>query len=193
VERSREDVLRGLAGSLRSAARITGGIDKGAEHARSGKDAEERGDLLAATNAYRLAISLNDSPEMQANYTRVKNQLAVDLADKYKKQAKYEEDHHKWGAAALSWKKVSEGRPGSVEPLCRAADAILRAGGDLKHARDLAQNAVHLMPTNPKCRVTLARVYIGAGMQKSALGELQEAAKLDPSDQIVKTLLRDLA
>ena len=192
VERSREELLRGLAGSLRSAARITGGVDKAAEQLRAGKEAEERGDLLAATNAYRLALSLNENPETRAEYTRVKTHLAVDLAEKYKKQAQYEEENQKWGAAALSWKKVCEGRPHSVEPLCRAANAILRAGGDLKHARDLAQSAVNMMPGNARCRVTLAQVYIGAGMQKSARGELQEAAKLDPSDEIVKTLLGDL-
>lgn len=192
MERSREELLRGLAGSLRSAARITGGVDKATEQLRAGEEAEARGDLLSATNAYRLALSLNDSPENQARYTRVKSQLAADLADKYQKQAKYEEGMQQWGAAALSWKKVCEGRPHSVEPLRRAAYAILQAGGDLKHARDLAQSAVNLMPTHVKCRVTLARVYISAGMQKSALGELREAAKLDPSDEIVKTLLRDL-
>lgn len=192
VERTREDLLRGLAGSLRSAAQITGGIDKGAEHVRMGKEAEERGDLLQATNAYRMALSIDDSPTNRALYERVRSQLSADLAENYIKQAKYEEANEKWGAAALSWKKVSEGRPHSAEPLYKAANAILMSGGDLKHARDLAQRAVDLMPGSKKPRVILARIYMGAGMQKSASHELREAAKLDPSDEIVKTLLRDL-
>ena len=191
-ERSRADVLRGLAGSLRSAAQVTGGVDGMGAQVRMARAAEEEGDLLAATNGYRLALSMGDDPLVRADYERVRTILASQLAETYEKQAGYEEEYDKWGAAALSWKKVAEGRPNSAEPLWRAANAIVRSGGDLKHAKELATEAVRLMPTNKQCRIVLAQVFLAAGMKRSAKSELEEAGKLDPSDEIVKNLLLDL-
>ncbi|MEM6959826.1 MAG: tetratricopeptide repeat protein, partial [Myxococcota bacterium] len=146
-------------------------------------------DLVAATNALRLAVSLNDDPKVRAEYERVRSALAVSLADSYEKQAKYEESNEKWGAAALSWNKVADGRPNSVEPLWRGARAILRAGGDLKHARELAQEATKRMPDSASARATLAAIYLEAGMKESAKREAESAAKLDPGHEMVKTLL----
>ena len=70
---------------------------------------------------------------------------------------------------------------------------MVRAGGDLKHARELAQTAVTRMPQNKQCRTTLADVYLAAGMMESAKRELEAALKLDPSDEIVKNRLRDMS
>ncbi|MEM7606406.1 MAG: DnaJ domain-containing protein [Myxococcota bacterium] len=186
---SRQDLLRGLAGSLRSVARLTGGVDRSVAQVRAARKAEAEGDLVAATNALRLAVSLNDDPKVRAEYERVRSALAVSLADSYEKQAKYEESNEKWGAAALSWNKVADGRPNSVEPLWRGARAILRAGGDLKHARELAQEATKRMPDSASARATLAAIYLEAGMKESAKREAESAAKLDPGHEMVKTLL----
>ncbi len=192
AERSQQEMLRDLAGSLRSAALVTGGMDRAAGHVQAARTAEEAKDWLTATNAYRLALSFEDDPAVRADYERVSARLAAETAETSEKQAIQEEQAEKWGAAALSWKKVVEGRPNSAEPLCRAARAIIRSGGDLKHARELGQRAVQLKPDSKQCRVTLAQVYLAAGMKRSAEAELQHAAKLDPSDEIVKNLLRDL-
>ena len=66
------------------------------------------------------------------------------------------------------------------------------ASGDLRKARNLAQEAVQLAPTSVKNRVALARVYAAAKMKVSATKELAEAVKLDPDAEIVKTLQREL-
>ncbi len=114
------------------------------------------------------------------------------MATTYEKQAGYEEGFSKWAAAALSWIKVTDGRPNDAKPHRRAAAALVRAEGDLRLARDLAQRAVQLAPGDARAHRVLGEVFVKAGMANSARRELQEAAKLDPKDEIVKTLLRDL-
>ncbi len=68
----------------------------------------------------------------------------------------------------------------------------MQGGGDLKLARDLAQKAVGLQPKLVANRVALARVFVKADMKASAKKELEEAVKLDPDAEIVKTLQREL-
>jgi Flp pilus assembly protein TadD len=95
-------------------------------------------------------------------------------------------------AAARSWQKVAEGRPKDPRPRRKAALALAESRGDLKVARDLAQQAVELAPQSVANRAALVRVYIAAKMQASARKELEEAAKLDPNAEIVKTLQQEL-
>ncbi|HJL20961.1 MAG TPA: tetratricopeptide repeat protein, partial [Polyangiaceae bacterium LLY-WYZ-15_(1-7)] len=64
--------------------------------------------------------------------------------------------------------------------------------GDLRVAKDLAQRAVELAPKSLPARILLGRIFIAAGMKANAKRELEEAAKLDPKDEIVKNLLREL-
>jgi hypothetical protein len=39
-------------------------------------------------------------------------------------------------------------------------------------------------------RVTLARVYLGAGMKESALGEFERASQLAPDDDTIKDWIK---
>ncbi len=48
------------------------------------------------------------------------------------------------------------------------AEALLAAGGDLKRARRRGEEAVKNAPEDAECQRTLGRVYIAAGMTKSA-------------------------
>lgn len=190
---TRHSLLKGLARSLRSAARITGGSDRVTQHLEHAKKSEESGDLVGAANAYRMAMTIGEGrDDIRVEYERVKAELAASMAATYEKQAGYEEGFEKWAAAALSWIKVADGRPTDAKPHRRAAAALVRAEGDLRLARDLAQRAVDLAPANASAHRTLGEVFAKAGMTNSARRELQEAAKLDPKDEIVKTLLRDL-
>jgi hypothetical protein len=47
-------------------------------------------------------------------------------------------------------------------------------------------------PTNPAYRVTLARVFLAASMNDSAMGELERAKTLAPTDDTIKSLIRRL-
>ena len=191
---SRESLLRGLASSLKSAARHTGGVDRAERHLTDAKEAERTGDLVGAVNSLRLAIALApERVDLREEYDRVKHLLAAELASTYEKQARYEEENGLWDAAARSWRKVSEGRADDPRPLRRGAEALLQAeGGDLREAKQMAQRAVDLAPDSAKARLTLAKVFLAAGMQANARRELEAAAKLDPKDEIVKNLLREL-
>ncbi|MFW5876824.1 MAG: DnaJ domain-containing protein [Myxococcota bacterium] len=190
----RRAVLRGLAQSLQQASRHTGSgggqLPRALEEARR---AEAEGDLVEAANALRLAVALAPGDvEVQREHDRVHRRLAKGLAESFEKQARYEEQNEKWADAALSWVRVVEGRPDQPEPHRKAALALVRGGGDLRRARDLAQKAVDLEPSAAQNRAVLGQIYRAAGMKLNARRELEEAAKLDPKDEIVKNLLREL-
>ncbi|MEM9067477.1 MAG: DnaJ domain-containing protein [Myxococcota bacterium] len=190
---SREDLLRGLASSLKHVAKVTGGVGRLERHLQDASDAESSGDLVGAVNALRLALALEpDNADVRGRYNDLHTRLTQELAETYQKQATYEEEQENWSAAARSWGKVSEGRPTRAEPARRAAEALLKAEGDLRKARDFAQKAVELQPRSVRNRLVLAQVFIAAQMTVSARGELEEAAKLDPKDEMVKNLLRQL-
>ncbi|MFW6067828.1 MAG: tetratricopeptide repeat protein, partial [Myxococcota bacterium] len=189
----RRALLRSLAQSIKQAEGATGGTGQVQRSLAEARRAEAEGDLVEAANALRLALALApDDPEVQEEYDRVHQRLARGLAETYAKQARYEEETGKWHAAALSWTRVAEGRPGQAEPYRRAAQALLQAEGDLRQARDFAQKAVDLEPGDVRNRAVLGRVYMTAGMKANARRELEQAAVLDPGNQMVKNLLREL-
>lgn len=155
--------------------------------------AERDGNLTEAAHLLRQALAEDPEREsIQAHHDRIEGELAAELADSYEEQAIYESKHGKWGAAALSWSKVAAGRPEDPEALRRAADALLKAKGDLHKARDFARRAVDQAPEDVRCMRVLARVYIEAQLPLNARRILERAAELDPKDQIVENLLRDL-
>lgn len=191
---SREDLLRGLASSLKSVAAVTGGVDRALKHVADAKQAEAEGDLVAASNSLRLAIALvPDRADIASEYERVSRELASTLAETYAKQAQYEERMNRWGEAALSWAKVCDGRPDDGHAHRRAAAALVEAGSGLSKAKQYAQRAVDLLPEDARARKTLGRVFFAAGMTLNAKRELEIAAKLDPSDEMVKNLLLELS
>lgn len=191
--RARQDVLRDLTSSLKGAAASTGGLDPVQRHVLEARRHESAGDLASAVKELRLAVALAPERfEVTSEQQRVSKLLAIQLADQYATQADYEERHRKWAAAAVSWGKVVDGRPDDAVAHARAAHALLEAKGDLHKAQRLAQRACDLAPDHPLARRTLGRVFLAAGLQLNARRELERAASLDPSDPIVKNLLRDM-
>ena len=189
----RETALRELTASLKHTAGLTGGIDRAQHHLESARIAEAEGDLAAAANALRLAITLDSTkPEIVEQYNRVNSLLRVQLIDIHREQAKYEEENKLWAAASISWAKVADASPDDPVPPRRAAAALLSAGGDLRKARDFASRSLELAPDSLETRLLLARIYMSAGMENSAAKELEEAAKLDPGNEMVKNLRKQL-
>lgn len=189
----KDALLRGLATSLKHAARMTGGADKAERHVRDATAAERRGDLVAAVNSLRLAVALApERDELAHELERLRHLLAKQLAETYERQASYEEEQGAWGAAARSWIKVAEGRPERAVYPMRAAMALLKEGKDLKLGKELAERAVALAPEDARARCVLAEVFLKAGMRANARRELDAAAKLDPDADFVKNLLREL-
>lgn len=187
-------VLRDLASSLKSSAAHTGGLDPAHRHVLSARRAEQAGDLAEAARELRLALAT--APERQdlaTEHARVSALLAASLSATYEERARYEQRHGKWAAAAISWAKVFEGRPEDSRAARLAAEALVEAKGDLHRAKALAQRAAELAPDDVRGLRTLARVYQAAGLKLNARRVLERAAALDPKDEMVENLLRELS
>ncbi len=194
VERTKQDMVRDLTTSLKATATHTGGLDRVTRLLADAHHAEEQRDLASAVRAFRLALALApERREIAEGHERLQKELAVSLAGQYETQAAYEEKHQKWGAAALSWAKVVDGRPNDTNALRRAAAALLEAKGDLHEARRFAQRAVELMPNDAASRLVLGRVFHAAGLGLNAKRELEVVRSLDPSNMLAQQLLKDIA
>ncbi|MCA9583404.1 MAG: tetratricopeptide repeat protein [Myxococcales bacterium] len=189
----KDKFLRDLTRSLKGVAVHTGGIDRAQTHLDDAHRAEVAGDLVGAANALRLAIAVAaERMDIQEAYDRVASALAVTMADGHEKRAKEEEAQDSWQEAALSWVKVCDGRPDDAPPHIRAAEAMLKADLPLSDAKRFAQRAAEIEPENPAVHRLLAQIFIEAGMKVNARKALEKAAKLDPKDELVKNLLKEL-
>ena len=148
-------------------------------------------DPIAASNAYKVALTLApDDPEIIAAHHRAQLAANTILGETYTRQATYEEKSDNFSEAAKSWKRVVQARPTEAQAHERAANALVRAGGDLHEAAKLGLVACSLEPTNAKYRLTLANVYLAAGLNLNAKRELEVAAQLSPQDDTITTLLK---
>jgi predicted Zn-dependent protease len=157
-----------------------------------GDGAKAKGDAVAAANAYRVAATLSPDDEEVQKVAR-EAQIKADevLADTYTKQASYEEKNGQWIEAARSWVRVCRVRPDAAQAHERAANAFVKAGAeDLHEAARLAQRACTLEPTNTPYRVTLAGVYLAAGLALNARRELETAAQQAPHDGTIQAMLK---
>jgi curved DNA-binding protein CbpA len=191
-QQRRRSVIDGLRNSVRASAMVSNPKNPLAGYLAKAKNAELAGDVLLAASQLQLALGLEpNNADLIAEYERVSAAVARNLADNYEKQANYEEKTGNWQAAARSWMRVSDGRPRDAEPARRAAEALLKASGDLHHAQRYAQKAVGLQGNSAANLTALARVYLAAGLKLNALRELEKAARIAPGDELVNNLLRE--
>jgi len=156
-----------------------------------GQEALAAGDAVAAANSFRVAVSLkSDDPELERIAREAQAKAEEVLAESYEKQAIYEEKSAQWPEAARSWVRVCRTRPGDKAAHDHAANAIVKAGGDLHEAARLAQRACTLEPGNVHFRVTLANVYLAAGLGLNARRELETAAQQAPQDGTIQAMLK---
>jgi tetratricopeptide (TPR) repeat protein len=161
-----------------------------AKYLDTGKAALEKQEWAAAANAYRVAAALEpDDAGVQATCNQALQQVAAALADGYWKQGLYEESQGHWGEAALSFAKVCAGKPDNAVAHDRVANATLKSSANYRRAVDFARKAIELAPNRPEYRVTLARAYAAAGLEKSASSELDRALEVAPKDPKVVALV----
>ncbi len=164
------------------------------KYAKQGEEALAKNDLIAAANAYRIALSLlpNDADlrDRQQNAQRAADKL---LCDSYERQASYEEKAGNWKEAARNWTRVAGIRTDDAMPHQKAANALVRADGDLHEAKRLALRALELMPQDAATRVTLANVYMAAGLTLNAKRELEQAKQVLPNDATISAMLRRIS
>ncbi len=165
-----------------------------AKYAETAAEAMGKGDFVAAANAYRVAAGLSPGDvELKTKYEVAQRRADELLSESYTRQAGYEEKMGNFAAAAQSWKKVTMARPDEASCHGRAAAAMLKAAGDLHAAARFAQRAVALEPDSTVHRLTLANVYIAAGLALNARRELEAAAQLAPADDTIRALLKKVS
>jgi curved DNA-binding protein CbpA len=149
------------------------------------------GDVVASSNAFRIAANLTPDDEALAQKAQsAKTKADALLSETYTKQALYEETHGQWSEAARSWARVCKVNPNDANPHERAAHAILKASADLHDGARLAQRACELDPKNPFYRITLATCYAAAGLTLNARRELDTAAQLAPHDDNIQAMIK---
>jgi curved DNA-binding protein CbpA len=151
------------------------------------------GDTVAAANALRVASGLAPSDTaIKARAAEAQVKADALLASTYMSQAQYEEKNGQWAQAARSWARAAPARPDDAATHERAANAIVKASGDLHEAQRFARRACELAPSVALYRVTLATVYLAAGLELNARRELEAAAQLAPDDATIRTMLEKL-
>ena len=198
-ERAGEDLKR------RYDQRITQAREKQAERLLLNARASlANKDPLAAVNGLRIAATLvPDNAEISARLQEAQTEATVLLADHYLAQAQYEEREGRLVDAARSYGRATLGSP-LARTFERAAYCTLMAEGDLRVAGDYARKAVALVQAaqasgqpvtlgeEAQARVTLARIYVAAGMKQSGLAEFERAATLAPKDDTIRDWIRRL-
>jgi len=149
-------------------------------------------DPISAANALRIAASLvPDNPELSARLLEAQREAESLLSGHYLAQAQYEEREGRMADAARSYARATLGSP-TAHTFERAAYCALLAEGDLRLAGEHARRAVSLAPDDVQARVTLARIYVTAGMKQSGLAEFERAATLAPKDDTIRDWIRRL-
>jgi curved DNA-binding protein CbpA len=155
------------------------------------KEALARGDPVAAANSLRVANNLApQDAEIDRLSQEAQAKANVIVGQTYTQQAEYEEKNGRWAQAARSWTRVCGALANDVRAHERAANAILKASGDLHQAAALGRRACELQPGSPGARVTLASVYLAAGLTLNARRELDTAAQLAPHDDTIREMIR---
>jgi curved DNA-binding protein CbpA len=147
-------------------------------------------DVISAANALRIAVTLApDDQELKAKFEDAQEKATAALADTYLEQAKYEEANRHWLEAAATYEKVARGKPNAAI-FDKIATCLYEGGGDLRKAGDMARKAVAAAPRSLEPRMTLAKIYVKAGMKESALAEFERAAQVEPEDDSIKDWIK---
>ena len=161
-----------------------------ARYLEAGRLALDKKDFAGAANSFRIAASLApDDAAVRATCDEALREAAVALADGYWKQALHEESEERWADAALSYSRVCAGRPDNALAHERVAFATLKSSTNARRAVEFARRAVEIDARKPEYHVTLGRAYGAAGLEKSAVAELDRALELAPKDPRIAALV----
>jgi tetratricopeptide (TPR) repeat protein len=164
--------------------------DRLKRYVQAADDAVAAKNMVAAANALRIAVSLAPEDATLADrFEAIEREAAATLAEQYIEQARYEERRGEFAVAAQAYERALRGRP-SAQLHERAAHCLLEVRGDPKKATDHGRKAVEMAPNEVAYRITLARAYARAGMEQSAIGELERARTLDPSNDTIKDWIK---
>lgn len=161
-----------------------------ARFAIAAEEAIASGNTVSALNTLKIARSLSGGDRATVErIEELEKQVGASVADTYLERARYEEANGHYEEAARSYTRAARGRPGS-DVLRSAAECYLKAGVELRLACDLAREAVQMAPDRADLRLSLAKIYEAAGMQQSAIRELERALELNPESDRIKQWLK---
>jgi len=160
--------------------------------ARAAEEALASGNTVSALNTLRIARTLSGGDiGTVERLGELEQKLGATVADTYLERARYEETNGHYEQAARSYSHAARSRP-DPDVLRSAAECYLKAGVELRLAGELARDAVQLAPNRADLRLSLAKIYEAAGMQQSALRELERALELTPESDRIKQWLKRL-
>lgn len=152
------------------------------KYVRAAEDSLSKNDYVAAASSLHIATKFApDDTALAMRYQEVKNEADKLLCDSYVKQASYEEKSQHWPEAARSWQKVCKIKVGQPQPNAHAALCLLRMEhADLHVAAEHAKIAVTAEPGVVEHHVTLAEIYLKAGLTASARRAAETGLQIDP-------------
>jgi curved DNA-binding protein CbpA len=104
------------------------GKAKAQKYAEAGARARAAGDVVAAAEAYRSALTFAPGdPALTAAFEETQRTAAGKLAESHERKALLEEKLGRWEAAAESWQRVMAARPDDPAVHARLAHAVARA------------------------------------------------------------------
>jgi curved DNA-binding protein CbpA len=161
------------------------------KYAARGEEAARTHQVARAASAFEVAHGLAPGDEeLRRKAAAARTEADAVLGQTYRGQAEYEEKNGQWAEAARSWAGACKARPDDAMAHRRAANATMRAGGDLQAGLRLAQRACTLDPASVPSRVTLGSVFLALGQGADAIREFETAARLAPSDESVHQMLK---
>ena len=161
-----------------------------ARFAKAAEEAIAAGNNVSALNTLKIARSLSGGDITTVErLEELEKQVSATAADSYLERARYEESNGHYEEAARSYTRAGRGRP-SADVFRSAAECYLKAGVELRQASELAREAVQMAPDRADLRLSLAKIYEAAGMQQSAVRELERALELNPDSDRIKQWLK---
>jgi curved DNA-binding protein CbpA len=125
VAAKRQAALEGLK------AHFAEGKTKAKQYADAGARARASGDLVAAAEAYRSALTFAPGdPELTAAVAELEKAAGARLAEGHMRKAQIEERFGRWAAAAESWQRVVAARPDDAGAKGHLANALAKARGN---------------------------------------------------------------
>lgn len=134
----------------------------------------ETGRYSEAESSYRYILQF-DNEDSNSHYM-----LGVVLARQYR-----------WQEAIAEWERVLELSPDSDEAI-RELGWAWNILGEPEKSMFMLKKALELNPYNLQARIDLSAVLISQRYLKEAIRELEIAKELDPQNELIKKLLKEL-
>lgn len=161
------------------------------DHVEAARACAAKSDWIGATTAYRLALqTAPEDAQLRREMEAAHEKAQKILGEQYRQQAAYEEKNADWVSASRSWTRAAVALKVDAAAHERAANALRLAAGNLHDAAEHAKQAILLDGKKAKYRITLAEVYVAAGLHLSARRELDAATRLAPGDATIQALVK---